>query len=168
MILRQAALLFGLLLGFMTSQLPEFAQQYRQRLGGAVDELNRVLDEFDADAARLRMSREQGMDRLARSSDAFVSQRADRLREDSARAARLERQLADFRAAGPIGRLGVMARDFDVQVASRAWGSYEPAVPVTVEGALIAIAGFFTGWGFLRTTGWAVARRRRRNQKARA
>ena len=34
------------------SQLPEFTQQYRQRLGGAVDELLRVVADFDADAAR--------------------------------------------------------------------------------------------------------------------
>ena len=34
------------------SQLPEFAQQYRQRLGGALEELRQVVADFDADAER--------------------------------------------------------------------------------------------------------------------
>ena len=37
------AFVIGLLLGFALSQTPEFAQQYRQRLGGAIDELQRIV-----------------------------------------------------------------------------------------------------------------------------
>ena len=40
------AFVIGLLLGFVLSQTPEFAQQYRQRLGGAVDELQRRRDQL--------------------------------------------------------------------------------------------------------------------------
>ena len=43
------AFVIGLLLGFVLSQTPEFAQQYRQRLGGAVDELQRIVLQFDDD-----------------------------------------------------------------------------------------------------------------------
>ncbi len=57
MILRRIVFFLAILLGVAASQVPEFAQQYRQRLGGAVDELNRMLTEFDADAARLQMDR---------------------------------------------------------------------------------------------------------------
>ena len=32
--------------GTLTSQLPEFAQQYRQRLGGAIDALEQVMTDF--------------------------------------------------------------------------------------------------------------------------
>ena len=45
---RIAAVGFGVLGGFLASQGPEFSQQYRQRLGGAIDELNRVVARFDS------------------------------------------------------------------------------------------------------------------------
>ena len=45
-----------------TSQLPEFAQQYRQRLGGAVDELRTIVQRFDADAQAAGMDRTQALD----------------------------------------------------------------------------------------------------------
>jgi hypothetical protein len=33
-------------------QAPEFAQQYAQRLGGAIDELDRIVRHFDEDSRR--------------------------------------------------------------------------------------------------------------------
>lgn len=150
MILRRLAVFIGLAFAFLTSQLPEYAQQYRQRLGGAIDEINRMLADFDSDAARLKMNREQGVARLGANADEFARQRADRVREDSARAARLQRQLAAFETAGPLARLQVLATEFDPAIAARAWSVYEPAVPVTGEGATLAGAGFLTGWGLLR------------------
>jgi hypothetical protein len=150
MILRRLALFIGLTFAFLTSQLPEYAQQYRQRLGGALDELNRMLVEFDSDAARLQMNREQGIARLGANADEFARQRAERVREDSARAARLQRQLVAFENAGPLARLHVLASEFDPAIAARAWSVYEPAIPATGEGATLAGAGFLTGWGLLR------------------
>ena len=52
MFLRRIALAIGLLCGLVATQAPEFAQQYRQRLAGAVDELSRVVGIFDDDAAK--------------------------------------------------------------------------------------------------------------------
>lgn len=56
LVLRRIALGFALFCGLIASQLPEFAQQYRQRLGGAIDELTAIVDQFAAEAAS------QGMD----------------------------------------------------------------------------------------------------------
>ncbi|HEY8579608.1 MAG TPA: DUF2937 family protein [Beijerinckiaceae bacterium] len=166
MILRTAAMATGLLLGVLASQIPEYAQQYRQRLGGAIDEINRMLADFDADAARAAMSRNEGVERLSRNPDVFVAQRGQRVREEEARAQRLERQLAAMREGGPVRRVAVLARDFDSRIAQRAWESYEPAVPTTVEGALAAVIGFFLGWSALRTAGWAARRRRAQRRGA--
>jgi hypothetical protein len=54
------------------SQFPEFTQQYRQRLGGALQELHLVVEDFDATAARNNMSRDEAVQRLQRSGEAFV------------------------------------------------------------------------------------------------
>ena len=52
---------FGLLGAASFSQLPEFTQQYTQRLGGAVDELVHFVAEFDTDAAQTGLSRVEAL-----------------------------------------------------------------------------------------------------------
>ena len=161
MIIRTLAFGAGLAGAVAASQLPEYAQQYRQRLGGAIDEISRIMAEFDADAARLGLSREQGIARLSGNSDPFVTDRGARLREDSARLARLQRQFSYLQTAGPFARVAIMASDLDPSIARRAWGSFEPAVPVTIEGAALGGAGFLAGYGMLRFILWPVGRRRK-------
>ncbi len=51
---RTLGLAGGLVLGIILSQFPEYAQQYTQRLGGAVDELRVITEDFDRDAAEWR------------------------------------------------------------------------------------------------------------------
>ncbi|MFL4990854.1 MAG: DUF2937 family protein, partial [Microvirga sp.] len=46
-LVRIVAFGMGLLGGVVASQGPEFGQQYRQRLGGAVDELRQVISRFE-------------------------------------------------------------------------------------------------------------------------
>ena len=44
---RMIAGIGGLALAIVLSQFPEYAQQYTQRLGGAVDELRVITEDFD-------------------------------------------------------------------------------------------------------------------------
>ena len=53
------ALLVSLTGGLAASQAPELAQQYRQRLGGALDEITQVVADFDADAAQNGLRRDE-------------------------------------------------------------------------------------------------------------
>ena len=57
------------------SQAPEFAQQYRQRIGGAVDELKTVVVDFDKDAANSQLSRSRALNKLTSSSEQFARDR---------------------------------------------------------------------------------------------
>ena len=98
MITRRLAVAIGLLCAVLGAQWPEFAQQYRQRLGGALDELNRAIAEFDQQAQRQSLTREQGLQRLERNDDPLARQRADAITEDLSRAERLSRQKQAFAA----------------------------------------------------------------------
>jgi len=159
---RRIALGFGLLVGVITSQGPEFAQQYRQRLGGAIDELTRIVTEFDADSAQAGMSRSEGIAKLERSPDEFVRGRGRQMAGVAGRLERMSRQQKAFAAAGSYGRLGVLARDFDADVASRAYAVFEPAVPVTGEGFVAAGAGAALGYLAARLSTWPLRALRRR------
>ena len=156
---RRLSLAFGVLIGVAASQLPEYAQQYRQRLGGAVDELHAVMAKFDADSGQAGLSRDQAIARLRADADTFVQQRGVQTADIVARAQRLERQRQDFSTAGPVNRLIVMARDFDPAIARGAYASFEPTVPVTSEGFLAGIVGFMAGAGLFRLAAAPFRRR---------
>jgi hypothetical protein len=68
MLSRTLSLAIGLLCAIAAAQLPELAQQYRQRLGGAIDEVRVIVERFDTDAATNQLNREQALTRLAESS----------------------------------------------------------------------------------------------------
>jgi Protein of unknown function (DUF2937) len=167
MFLRRIAALIGLFFGIVASQVPEYAQQYRQRLGGAIDELNTLIQRFEADAAQSGMDQQQGISHLQQSDDRFVQQRGDQMQDTIMRRDRLEKQANDFAKAGPVGRVLVLAEDFDPKIAARAYQAYEPAVPTTTEGLIAAVIGFLFGGGLIHLVAWPVRRRRRRAEAVR-
>ena len=95
-IARTMAVAMGLFGGVAASQGPEFAQQYRQRLGGAIDELRRVVQRFDTVAVASGHSREVAIDRLSTNPDGLVSRQGAAMRGHVERLERLERRSQSF------------------------------------------------------------------------
>ena len=160
MIFRRFAFAVGLLGAALLSQLPEFTQQYRQRLGGAVDELAAIVARFDAESAAQSLTRAQGIDRLEHNPDVLARQRGSGMAETAARLDRLRRQDAAFASAGPVSQYAVLAADVDRGIAGQAYGAYQPALPVTPAGLASAAAGFLVGWLAMHLLAWPVRRRR--------
>ena len=159
------SLAFGLLGGIVASQGPEYAQQYRQRLGGTIDELRRVVTQLDVDAQATGQTREGAVERLRTDRDDFLRRRGDAMHADVQRLERLERQRDSFNTAGAFARLGVLVRDADTDLARASYRDYEPAVPTTSEGLVLAGAGFVLGWVLSRLVAIPLRRlfvRRRR------
>lgn len=146
---RVLAVSIGLFSGLAGAQMPEFAQQYRQRLGGAIDEMHRVVTRFDDDAQALGLTREQALRRLAGNADPVAQGRASATEEVVARLDRLQGQRRSFDEAGRFGRLLLLVREADPGLARATYLDYEPALPATGEGLAAAGAGFVAGWGFL-------------------
>ncbi|MEW5424944.1 DUF2937 family protein [Amorphus sp. 3PC139-8] len=161
MVGRTLTLAAALFCGVVGSQVPEFAQQYRQRLSGAVDELRAVVASFDADAERVGYTRPQALAALARAGDPFPRERAKSMQETIERYERLSRQQVAFRSAGPFARIVVLAEDFDPTLADAAWADYEPGVPTTMEGAVAGGIGAGAGATLVNLFGFAGGRRKR-------
>lgn len=162
MILRALALAGGLLGGAAASQFPEFSQQYTQRLGGAVDALAEVVADFDASASSAGLTRAAALEQM-QGTDFLDSRRRDMTRTferyDSLRA-----DLGVLESAGPFMRAYHAARMTDGDVARAAMAAFEPAVPITMPGAVFAGTGFLAGsiavWAVLRVLFWPFRRRR--------
>lgn len=134
----------ALLCAVALSQFPAFSDQYVQRLGGQVDALTRVAQDFDASAARAGLTRSEALADLGGS--AF----RDRHQADMARTfTRLDRAQADLamlRLAGPLERMLLPHRLRDPQTLAATWGDFSPALPVTFAGLAAAGIGFLAGW----------------------
>ena len=144
MIARTLSLVLGLSGAAGLSQFPEFSQQYLQRLGGAVDALGQVVAEFDADAARLGLTREAALADLAQGGR-MGAERSETMARTMARHARLSADLAALEGAGPFTRARLAAHLGDREIARRTAEAFKPAVPVTFEGAVFAGTGFVLG-----------------------
>ena len=119
-----------MLAGLIGSQGPEVAQQYRQRLGGALEELNRVVSEFDAEAQRQNLTRAEGSKRLEHNADPLARERGQDMGRAIERAERLNEQVGAINSAGPLMRLYVVATSFDPEIARSTVDNYEPAEPL--------------------------------------
>jgi hypothetical protein len=160
---------FGLLGGLVASQGPEYAQQYRQRLGGAIEELRRAIGQFDRDAEAFGESRDSAITRLRGNADALASRQGAAMQDNVERLSRLEGQRQAMIEAGSFGRILLLLRDGDAEVMRDAYGDFEPAVPVTQEGIVSAGAGFVLLWGAVLLLAWLVrglGRRPRRHGRA--
>lgn len=161
---RPFSFLLGLALGFVLSQAPEFAQQYRQRLGGAIDELWRIIQQFDEDSRHSGYDRSAALSVMASNPERLIRDQASRMEQVIARHNRLREQEAAFRDGGPFVRMAAFVMNFDRPLVERTLQAYEPAVPVTIEGFLLAGGGFVFAYLLLPACGEAWRRRRRRRQ----
>ncbi len=161
MLARRLALAIALMAGLIGSQGPEFAQQYRQRAGGALDELRRIVAGFDAEAAGEGLTPPEGVKRLEAESDPLARRRGEDMERTIERANRLEAQLAALASAGPLKRLYVMIEDFDPGIARNTLDNYEPAAPLTFEALVAAVVAALFGWTATHLFAWPFRRRSR-------
>ena len=143
---RALSLLGGLALGFGFAQFPEYAQQYEQRLGGAVDELRIIVDDFDRGAASFGLNREDALMRYALSPDEFLQDRGLSMRMTIGRYERLSADLAQMQSASAVERVSLLPRYLDSDVGKRALETFQPGVPATGEALVWGLAGTAIGY----------------------
>ena len=161
MLARRLALAIAVLAGLIGSQGPEFAQQYRQRLGGALEELNRIVSEFDAEVRRQNLTRPEALKRLDDNSDPLARERGEDMGLAIGRAGRLNEQLQAMNSAGPLRRLYVVATSFDPGIARSTLDNYEPAEPLSLGALTAGGLAAFCGWAATRLIAWPFSRRSR-------
>ena len=161
MFVRTLVLMGGLSGAFGAAQFPEYAQQYTQRLGGAVDALAVVVAEFDASAASVGLTREAALQQL-QGTDFLERRRAD-MERSFARHAQLRSDLDTLESLGPFMRAYNVAHMTDPEIARGTWAAFRPALPLNVAGGIFALFGF-TVCATALSTAIALLRPRSRRQ----
>jgi hypothetical protein len=130
------------------SQMPEFMQQYLQRLGGHLDEARRHLARYQKIADDTHVTLAELATRFNGSMDAATAKVGGVITDTAARVHELEAAQAAIQHAGIFGRPFAFLRHADLEIARGTWSIFKPAVPTTVEGALYAAAGIVVLLGF--------------------
>jgi len=123
------------------SQLPEFFQQYLQRLGGHLDEARRQLEQFRRAAAQSGLTLDRLIAETSAQTDPAVARLGRILADASHRVDSLAASENALRAASAWARPFVFLRHFDPAIAHATWAVFRPAVPATLEGLAYAILG---------------------------
>jgi hypothetical protein len=143
MILRALTLAGGLVGGAVTSQFPEYSQQYLQRLGGAVDALEQVTVDFDASAQSVGLTRGDALAQMTGSP--FMERRRVDMTATFRRYDALSDALSQLEGQGPFMRAYHLPKMRDAKIAKAAWDVYQPAMPLNFAGLIFAGVGFVLG-----------------------
>lgn len=163
--IRILAIIAGLGVGGGLSQFPEFSQQYLQRLGGAVDELKKVVADFDQSATAVGLTRQQALEGM--SEGEFVERRRADMEATIEREVRLTADLKALENASMVSQVLQPWRFTDSEIAAATWDAFKPAVPVTPAGLGFGLAGFGLGAGAVGGAGYAFRRKGAKSQKMR-
>jgi hypothetical protein len=123
------------------SQLPEFMQQYLQRLEGHLDEARMQLGRLREAAAQSGTSLDQLLAGAGRNPDSSAGQLGSLVRASVARVDELAAADSALRHASVWTRPFAFAEHVDLGIARATLGVFRPAVPTTAEGFLYAGAG---------------------------
>jgi hypothetical protein len=150
------------------SQMPEFMQQYLQRLEGHLDEAKLVVSRFTEAAAQSGMSLEQLAAGAARNPDPSMGRLGGVVREAVARVSDLAAADDALRHASLWTRPFVFFAHLDRGIARATLEIYRPAVPTTAEGFLYAAVGMVLVLAFYHVAvRGPIARRIRRRAESR-
>jgi hypothetical protein len=155
--------------GILFSQAPEFSQQYRQRIGGALDELRAVISRFDTEATRNGLDREGALGLYSGSPEKFLRSQGDSMRSSFSRYETLEQQSREIAEASPLAKPFVILRNPDPDIITSAWSDFSPGIPVTTAGLAWAGIGAVAGWlaaALFGTASLRATRSRRRTGNA--
>ncbi|WP_420548641.1 DUF2937 family protein [Curvivirga sp.] len=139
-------ILTGLFVGAVFSQFPEFHQQYFQRLGGTLDELDRQVEALDNRAASTDLTRYNYIRHLINSKDKAAQMEGEHLTNLLRRQFDVQQAITSLENASPQMMAILVIYHLDVNTAKATAEVYKPAVPLTISGATYFGIGFVIGY----------------------
>ena len=125
------------------SQMPEFMQQYLQRLGGHLDEARRQVAQFRHVAEQSGLSLDRLIAQTGSNTDPAVARLGSVMTESVHRVEELQAAQTALVNASLWERPFVFMSNVDSEIARATWSMFKPAVPTTAEGLVYALIGMF-------------------------
>lgn len=124
----------SLIVALISTQVPKYLQQYGQRLGGAIDELTRIVRNFDQDSHRSGYRRDDALALMKRNPERLVKDQVFRMEGNVVRLSRLNQQRETLSAGITVSAAFAMLNDYDDHIAQKtyenfAWGLQLSSAP---------------------------------------
>lgn len=129
----------------LTSQFPEFYQQYLQRLGGRLDQALIQEARIHEAAQSQGLTVQDYLRRFLESADPVFQAEGRVIQAALGDAEQLRASLLALAEAGPLERPFALFRHLDQDVLSATFDAFSPALPVTAEGLTYAAVGLLLG-----------------------
>lgn len=131
---------------FAGSQIPQFMQQYSQRLAGHVSELQQLIDQLRTVAAHSNKSLEEYIQKFLASTDADFAHQGHFMQGMVARWEELNGALLHLMQSSAWTRPLVFMKDLQSDIAHSTFASFQPGINLSVEGLCYAGIGSLMGW----------------------
>jgi hypothetical protein len=131
------------------SQVPELMQQYRQRLGGAADELRTIVRHFDADSSRSGYDRGTALLAMEDNPERLIRDQAQRMNENIKRLDRLYEQQAALQAGVSLTSFVAFVLRHDKPLLEKTYETFVPALPLTFNGLMFGVIGWVFSFAVL-------------------
>jgi hypothetical protein len=146
------------------SQVPEFMQQYLQRLGGHLDEARRQVQQFEHAAAQSGLTVGKLIGQTAANGDPAVARLGGVMKEAVMRVDTLAAAQSAVEHASLWSRPFVFVQHLDPAIARATWAVFKPAVPTTIEGLVYALLGMLILMAVYSLIKYPFTRTRQRSQ----
>ncbi len=133
---------------FMGSQIPEFMQQYTQRLSGHVAELQRLLYQMRQVASYSNKNLEQYIEKFISSSDPDFARQGEFMQGILFRWEELNQTLVHLTQSSMWVRPYVFLKELQSDIAHATFANFQPGLNLSIEGLCYAGIGILLGWAF--------------------
>jgi len=137
--------IFAVSFAVLFAQIPQFIAQYIQRLGGHLDELARIISQYQDGAKASGKTLEQFMATHLNSGIPDFISTGKMMQSNVSRYDVLSQSLEAIRSASVTVKPFVFLKNADFSIVKGTFQSFIPGVPVTVEGAIYALCGLIVG-----------------------
>lgn len=135
---------------FLGSQIPQFMQQYSQRLAGHVAELQQLLDQLQKTASLSHKNLDQYIHKFLSSSDPDFAFQGQFMQGIVHRWEDLNMALVHLSQSSPWMRPFVFLKDLQPDIAQSTLRTFQPGINLNLEGLCYAGIGIFLGWLFFK------------------
>jgi uncharacterized protein (DUF1778 family) len=140
--------IFSVIGAAVFSQIPEFMQQYIQRLGGHVDEAQHHVGLIKKAAKLSGHSLSTYIETFITDTDPTIVQQGQLIQRTIERARELAEALQAISNASVFTKPFIFLAKIRYPIAKATLENFQPAVPITVENLIYALIGLFFALGF--------------------
>ena len=133
---------------FFGSQIPQFMQQYSQRLAGHVSELQKLIDQLRQAASLSHKTLDQYILKFLSSADPDFAHQGQFMQGIVHRWEELNQALVHLSQSSAWQRPLIFFKDLQLDIAQSTLAAFQPGINLNLEGMCYAGLGVFLGWLF--------------------